>query len=231
MYCQNCGHELQPDKFFCVQCGNQFKSKYPIKTLGLAAVFALICLGIGAFTYFDRKKPANIIEPLAFVGSLPSPSPTVAPTPKPVIKTTPRPEPSVKEVPVLSPISTPSPVSGLLKTDKITIAQYPFNVNPRGYHWIRFFVGINQHNVRLLGNVSVRGGQQDIWVGVLTEAEFENFEAGQPFGLVYGNNMTNFLAINQPLRPGAYRLVFSNKHAQFFSKRVAPNLNIFFTEE
>jgi len=254
MFCQHCGTELQLEKFFCVQCGKQFRTRYPLKKLVLAAVLACLSGSLALFLYLGTRQPAAMIPS---TNASPALSPTASPNNLPLremkatkqlsVDTPPLPKGKTVSLdnaksesqsspsstrflpaPSPSPSPTPLPFSPLRKAEPLLIAGTPFTLHARRHASYIVKVGLNQRHARLVGEIKVRGGDQDVWVGVLTEQEFGNFAEGQSYGLVYGTNLVSSQILNVPLSPGNYRVVISNQHAQFLSKHVYPRLLMWF---
>ncbi|MFN0108529.1 MAG: hypothetical protein ACKVZH_06710 [Blastocatellia bacterium] len=224
---------MQLDKFFCVQCGEQFRTRYPLKKLAIAGILACLSGSVAIFLYYQTRRPVvTIASTYASPIITPAVSPTSPALPQAIKSAERQPQPSPVVTRFASspptPTPTPLPFSPLRKVEPMLIASEPFTLHAKKYASYVVKVGVNQRHVRLVGEIKVRGGDQDIWVGVLTEQEFGNFQAGEPYGLVYATNLVGAQILNVPLSPGSYRVVMSNQHAQFLSKHVYPRLLMWF---
>jgi hypothetical protein len=108
------------------------------------------------------------------------------------------------------------------------IANESIIIRPRRYRSYRFVVDPNYRNPRLVGLVSARGGDNDVFVLVVDDRGLDDFAGGGGFSPFYEYKVFNLKRFTAPLQAGAYNIIISNRHAQFLAKRVRADLAVEF---
>jgi hypothetical protein len=247
MYCNKCGGSIPDASAFCNHCGiragataDKRWSSESKAVVALTALSALL-LAVTAWLVSGRETPGPAVaqaEPsvAATARSSSSPSQQIA---RAVI-TTPSASP-IRAPEIQAPSAAPSavhdpqpssergtPEAGSIRSHFIAIFNHSIRAWPGQWHQRQFQIHDTWIKPRLRGWFRASGGANDIEVYVITDEQFEPFQAGKAFFSVYASGRVSATSVDVPLTPGVYYLIISNRWAQVTSKIVDVDLRLVF---